>query len=311
MSVAAIVVTYFPNVHLLSRVIIGSSAQVDRIYVIDNTPTSALPQEQSRWLNQTWLESFGCAVEYHTLGENRGIASAQNIGIRCALAAGYQYLMFFDQDSFPPSNLVEALLVARQALESAGVRVGAIGPLILDQKSNQLTPYIKASSVWVSGVSHLNMHSTPSRAEYIISSGSLISASALQEVGLMNESLFIDWVDVEWGLRAQTYGLVNYVTPTVMMDHSIGDSFVKLGSKIIYKHNDLRNFYIVRNACYLVLYGRFKFAWHFTVLTKIPLYIIFYTWSAQGSKWQVFKALLQAVLLGIRGKLGPAPANLL
>ena len=96
-----------------------------------------------------------------------------------------------------------------------------------------------------------------------------------------------------------------------MMDHSIGDSFVKLGSKIIYKHNDLRNFYIVRNACYLVLYGRFKFARHFTVLTKIPLYIIFYTWSAQGSKWQVFKALLQAVLLGIRGKLGPAPANLL
>jgi rhamnosyltransferase len=139
----------------------------------------------------------------------------------------------------------------------------------------------------------------------------LISANVLQEVGLMNESLFIDWVDVEWGLRAQTYGLANYVTPTVMMDHSIGDSFVKLGTKIIYKHNDLRNFYIVRNACYLAFYRRFKFAWHFTVLIKIPLYIIFYIWSAQGSKWRVFKALLQAVWLGIRGKLGPAPVNLL
>ena len=310
MSVAAIVVTYFPKANLLTRVLMGLAPQVDCIYVIDNTPKPVLPNQPRHWLNAAWLESFG-TIHYYALEENLGIAKAQNIGILHALAANYQELIFFDQDSFPPANLVDALLVARAELENSGARVGAIGPRILDEKSNNFTPYIQASSVWVSGVSHSETRFKPERAEYIISSGSLISASALQVVGLMNEPLFIDWVDVEWGLRAQTHGLVNYVTPAVVMDHSIGDSYVKIASKIIYKHNDLRNFYIVRNACYLALHGRFKFAWHFTVAMKIPLYILFYTWTATGSKRRVFKALLKGALWGVRGKLGPAPANLL
>jgi len=310
MSVAAVIVTYFPKANLLTRVLMGLASQVDCIYVIDNTPKPVLPNQPRHWLNAAWLEPFG-TIHYHALEENLGIAKAQNIAIFFAFAANYQEIIFFDQDSFPPANLVDALLVARAGLENSGARVGAIGPLILDKKSNLFTPYIQASSVWVSGVNHSDNLLKPAPAEYIISSGSLISASTLQLVGLMNERLFIDWVDVEWGLRAQTHGLTNYVTPTVVMDHSIGDSYVKIGPKIIYKHNDLRNFYIVRNACYLVLYGRFKFAWHFTVLMKIPLYIFFYTWTATGSKLRVFKVLLKGALWGVRGKLGPAPANLL
>ena len=310
MSVAAIVVTYFPNVHLLSRVIIGSSAQVDRIYVIDNTPTSALPQEQSRWLNHTWLESFGCAVEYHALGENRGIASAQNIGIRRALAANYQNLIFFDQDSYPPSNLVSAILTARNELEQKGAHVGAIGPMILDAKSNICIPVIQASFFWVGRIKDLSQFSKPIRAEYIISSGALISAHAFQQVGYMFEPLFIDWVDVEWGLRAQTHGLVNYVLPTVVMEHSIGDDHIKIGWKVIYSHSDLRNFYSVRNASYLGLHGHLKFIWRLMLFAKIPAYIFFFSLTSSGSRWGAFKALLRAAYYGFWGKLGAAPTDL-
>jgi rhamnosyltransferase len=310
MSVAAIIVTYFPQASLLSRVLAGISTQVDRIYVIDNTPSSSVPKESLIWLNQTWLETFGCAIEYHALGENLGIASAQNIGIRYALASSYQELIFFDQDSYPPNNLVSTLLSTRSELEKKSIRVGAIGPRIMDTKSNLFIPIVQASFFWVGRASNSSQNSEPIRAEYIISSGSLISSSALQYVGYMLEPLFIDWVDVEWGLRAQAHGLVNYVMPTVVMEHSIGDDHTQIGSKVIYSHSDLRNFYSVRNAAYLALYGHLKFAWHLMLFVKIPAYIFFFCYTSYVSRWRTFRILLKATYFGFRGKLGVAPNNL-
>jgi rhamnosyltransferase len=310
MSVAAIIVTYFPQASLLSRVLAGVSAQVDRIYVIDNTPSSSVPEESLIWLNQSWLESFGCAIEYHALGENQGIASAQNIGIRYALASSYQELIFFDQDSYPPNNLVSALLSTRNEIEKKGIRLGAIGPRIKDTKSNLFIPIVQAGFFWVGRAANSSQNSEPIRAEYVISSGSLISSSALKHVGYMFEPLFIDWVDVEWSLRAQAHGLVHYVLPTVVMDHSIGDDHIQIGSKVIYRHSNLRNFYSVRNAAYLALHGHFKFAWHLMLFVKIPAYILYFSYTSSGSRWRTFKVLLKAAYFGFRGKLGAAPNNL-
>jgi rhamnosyltransferase len=288
----------------------AASTQVDRIYLIDNTPSSSVSQESFIWLNQTWLESFGCAVEYYALGENQGIAGAQNIGISHALASSYQELIFFDQDSYPPNNLVDALLVARNELQKKGIRLGVIGPLVVDTKSKLFIPIVQASFLWVDKVQNPSPNSEPIRAEYIISSGSLISSSALQHVGYMLEPLFIDWVDVEWGLRAQAHGLVNYVVPSVVMEHSIGDNYTQIGSKVIYSHSVLRNFYSVRNAVYLAFHGRLKFAWHLMLFVKIPAYIFYFSYTSSTSQWRTFKVLLKAAYFGFRGKLGAAPNNL-
>jgi rhamnosyltransferase len=126
----------------------------------------------------------------------------------------------------------------------------------------------------------------------------------------MLAKLFIDWVDVEWGQRAQKKGYQNFVLPTLVMRHSIGDDFVRLGNKVINLHSDLRNFYIVRNAAYLVFHYRFQLAWQITVLLKLPIYIFFFTLYAKYSKVEVFKVLVRAFVYGLVGKLGPAPNNL-
>lgn len=310
MSVAAIVVTYIPKEELLARVLQSVTQQVDQIYVVDNTPSMAFSDSLLAWFNDTWLGSMSPHIQYLALGKNEGIAIAQNTGIEHALAAGYQELVFFDQDSAPPSNLVSGLLDARQTIEVNGVRVGAIGPMIFDAKSQLFTPLIRAGFIWVGGVKYVPQYAQPEEVEVIISSGSLIAASVLNQVGPMLGPLFIDWVDVEWCLRAQTYGLVNYVAPSVVMEHSIGDDYLQVGVKTIYTHSNLRNFYSVRNASYLSLYGNFKFAWHCTVFLKLPLYVIFYSYTASGSRWRACKALLRAVFHGFTRQLGPAPADL-
>jgi len=307
-QIGAIVVTYLPKEALLKRVLQNLGGQVKKIYLIDNTPQEAL--QNFGWLDQSWLAQFGLAIDYAAQGENLGIASAQNIGIEKALADQMTDLLFFDQDSMPPPNLCQHLMYAREQLERDGVRVGAIGPLILDEKSNEPSPIIQSGKFWVYGYQPQMGLVDPIPAEYIISSGSLIAATTIKKVGPMLGKLFIDWVDVEWGQRAQKRGYQNFVLPTVVMRHSIGDDFVRMGKKVINLHSDLRNFYIVRNAAYLVLHYRFQLAWQITVLLKLPIYIFFFTLHAKGPKIVAFKVLVRAFVLGLMGKLGPAPNDL-
>ena len=307
-QIGAIVVTYLPKEALLKRVLQSLGGQVKKIYLIDNTPQEAL--QNFGWLDQSWLAQFGLAIDYAAQGENLGIASAQNIGIEKALADQMTDLLFFDQDSMPPPNLCQHLMYAREQLERDGVRVGAIGPLILDEKSNEPSPIIQSGKFWVYGYQPQMGLVDPIPAEYIISSGSLIAATTIKKVGPMLGKLFIDWVDVEWGQRAQKRGYQNFVLPTVVMRHSIGDDFVRMGKKVINLHSDLRNFYIVRNAAYLVLHYRFQLAWQITVLLKLPIYIFFFTLHAKGPKIVAFKVLVRAFVLGLMGKLGPAPNHL-
>lgn len=307
-QIGAIVVTYLPKEALLKRVLQNLGGQVKKIYLFDNTPQEAL--QNFGWLDQSWLAQFGLAIDYAAQGENLGIASAQNIGIEKALADHMTDLLFFDQDSMPPPNLCQHLMYAREQLERDGVRVGAIGPLILDEKSNEPSPIIQSGKFWVYGYQPQIGLVDPIPAEYIISSGSLIAAATIKKVGPMLGKLFIDWVDVEWGQRAQKRGYQNFVLPTVVMRHSIGDEFVRMGKKVINLHSDLRNFYIVRNAAYLVLHYRFQLAWQITVLLKLPIYIFFFTLHAKGPKIVVFKVLVRAFVLGLVGKLGPAPNHL-
>jgi len=304
-QIGAIVVTYLPKEALLKRVLQSLGGQVKKIYLIDNTPQEAL--QNFGWLDQSWLAQFGLAIDYAAQGENLGIASAQNIGIEKALADQMTDLLFFDQDSMPPPNLCQHLMYAREQLERDGVRVGAIGPLILDEKSNEPSPIIQSGKFWVYGYQPQMGLVDPILAEYIISSGSLIAATTIKKVGPMLGKLFIDWVDVEWGQRAQKRGYQNFVLPTVVMRHSIGDDFVRMGKKVINLHSDVRNFFIVRNATYLVFHKSFKLAWKITVFAKLPLYIVFFSVSAQGPKWRALKNLVRALADGLLGIMGPPP----
>ncbi|APB98153.1 glycosyltransferase family 2 protein [Polynucleobacter asymbioticus] len=317
--VAAIVVTYFPREDLLRRVLGGLSAQVDQLYVIDNTPrvlpavTEAAAVANPSWLSASWLDQFGTAswpTQFYPQGKNLGIATAQNIGIAKALANGCTDFLFFDQDSAPPDQLCQHLFTAREQLEAAGTQVGMIGPIIVDEKTGEHSPIIQSGKYWVKGVSYDTFPDEPISTEYIISSGSLISAQAIKIVGPMLDCLFIDWVDVEWGLRAQKFGMRNFVLPTCIMKHSIGDDYVRVGKKVINTHSDVRNFFIVRNASYLVFHESFKLAWKITVFAKLPLYILFFTASAHGPKWRAFKNLMRAFCDGLLAIMGPAPAYL-
>ena len=190
---------------------------------------------------------------------NIGLSKALNICIKYLLryySNEIAYLAFFDQDSLPiDDNFFDRMLNVFQKEE----KVGSVGATVVDKKG-------------VSAKNSSNVH----RVETIITSGSIIPVKVLQNVGLMDETLFIDYIDYEWCLRAIHKGYQIYLSDSKMR-HNMGDVFVKfLWMKKPYHRNKIRQYYIVRNG--LIMLGRNYISWKwkckhlFKLLYRIPMY---------------------------------------
>jgi len=199
--------------------------------------------------------------------------------------------------------MVRQLLSAEQALLDSGVKVGAVGPSFIDEKNGSASRVIRHGWFRVDRLAVDQSAKEPVEADYLISSGSLIRASILSEIGPMRDELFIDWVDIEWGLRARCAGNRSFVVPDAVMEHSIGDAFVHMIGKDVNLHNDIRNYYIVRNATYLLGLKTMGWKWRTVTIPKVPGYVLFYSWHS-CNRWNSLKLLCKAVSDGVRGRVG-------
>ena len=272
--------------------------QVDSIVFSDNSEDRSIKKDVKNWINQL----ISSDIIYLDLHKNHGIAYAQNKGIEVAKASGAKFVLLLDQDSALPDNMVSDLMTVYISLITVGHKVATVGPAFLDEKTNELAKVIRHRKLRVHK-SIPNQSNNFEVADYVISSGSLIPIEVLDEVGDMDEQLFIDWVDIEWGMRAKRYGYVSYIAPRVIMRHSIGDEYVKFGHKNINLHTDFRNYFIVRNSIYLSLYSKLPLNFRIIQLGKVPLYILFYSYHSKKRLYS-FGLLTKAVIDGILKNMG-------
>lgn len=298
MSVVATVVLFNPNLALLKRLYKSLYNQVDSIVFSDNSEDRSIKKDVKNWINQL----ISSDIIYLDLHKNHGIAYAQNKGIEVAKASGAKFVLLLDQDSALPDNMVSDLMTVYISLITVGHKVATVGPAFLDEKTNELAKVIRHRKLRVHK-SIPNQSNNFEVADYVISSGSLIPIEVLDEVGDMDEQLFIDWVDIEWGMRAKRYGYVSYIAPRVIMRHSIGDEYVKFGHKNINLHTDFRNYFIVRNSIYLSLYSKLPLNFRIIQLGKVPLYILFYSYHSKKRLYS-FGLLTKAVIDGILKNMG-------
>ena len=293
MSVVATVVLFNPNLALLKRLYVSLHGQVDSIVFIDNSENESIKNDVQNCLDQL----VSSDITYLDLRKNYGIAYAQNRGIEFAKRLGARFVLLLDQDSALPSDMVSDLMAVYKNLVNDGQRVATVGPSFLDEKTNELAKIIRHRNLRVHKITPNQLQSFEV-ADYVISSGSLIPVEVLNEVGDMDEKLFIDWVDIEWGMRAKLHGYASYVAPKVMMRHSIGDQYVNFGNKNINLHTDFRNYFIVRNSIYLSLYSKLPLNFKTIQLGKVPLYILFYSYHSKKRLYSLV-LLTKAVTDGI------------
>lgn len=292
-SVIAIVVTYQPDLAALQRQFEALAPQVAAVAIVDNGSRDDLA---------AWLAAQPAAGAAHAvlpLGTNRGIAAAQNAGIAWARERSASHVLLMDQDSLPAPRMVAALLAASGAQPS----VAAVGPRYLDIRQDNPPPFIR-----VEGLRLRRLACEPGRpvvpVDYLIASGCLIPMAALDVVGTMREDLFIDYVDIEWGLRARSAGLQSYGACEAAMSHSLGDAPVHFAGRAIPVHSPLRHYYHVRNAVLLYREPWVPLNWKLVDGWRLLLKFGFYSLMTVP-RWRHFTMMLRGAWHGLRGRVGP------
>ena len=262
----AIVVTYEPEPDALKALLGSVISQVDAVVVVDN----GSKEDVAQWI-RGWV---GDAAVYLPLYRNLGIATAQNEGIKWAKAQGASHVLFFDQDSRPSPDMVQRLLDASTAKASQGCLVAAVGPRYIDGRQHNPPPFIRICGLRLQRLDCA--YEDVVAVDYLISSGSLISMATLEVVGGMAGPFFIDYVDIEWGLRAGQLGFESFGVCSATMGHTLGENPVLFLGRLAPVHSPVRHYYYFRNAVYMYCWMRLPRNWKIVDGYRLVLKFFFY-----------------------------------
>lgn len=226
----AVIVSYHPNLDRLKANVSSLRSQGFEIVVVDNAsdtpPTSILEPS-----------------ELILLDENKGIATALNVGTREAIARGAEWVLSLDQDTEVADNLL-CEYEKRFGLADAG----ALCPKVI-RKGEAETAREDALAV--------------EEVERCPTAGFLVNAKAWEEAGSYDDWMFIDYVDYDMCMKLRLAGYKIYRINTTHIVQELGKLYVnpffdKLGSLLrnrrlknfarVYNHSPLRNYYFVRNS---------------------------------------------------------------
>lgn len=287
----AVVVTHNPSPQDLLMLLNALVGQVDRIVVVDNASDLDIRQLASKVTTEK--------IELVVMPENLGLAAAQNIGLRMTQASAVPYAILFDQDSIPDPDMVGILLNSLIELRSAGERIAAVGPNYLGTGQS---PFRRLGGLAIRRCScSSNRDLVP--VDFLISSGCLISLEALPEVGEMNEHLFIDYIDVEWGLRAARHGFRMVGVCAATMKHRIGDGVFAVLGKVAPMHSPLRHYYLFRNGVWLFSQNATPFRWKLAGMVNLFCKFWFYLFFSSPRTGH-FRMMILGIIHGVIGKLG-------
>ncbi|KAA0181098.1 glycosyltransferase family 2 protein [Cupriavidus gilardii] len=304
----AVVVCYRPELGQLGRLLEALQHQVAGIVVVDNGPDERL---------QTWLAPrTGERLVHYAMGGNLGVARGHNAGITAVRARGATHAILFDQDSLPAPDMVARLMAAVVDATARGDRVASAGPSFRDPRDGTVYPFIRLAGWKIERVrepDRTGAQGEPSYclADYLITSGCLLPLAALDAVGGMEDELFIDYIDIEWGLRARAKGYVNLGVFDAHMEHDLGDPPRRyFGGRLrVPMHSPLRHYYHFRNALRLYTRGYIPLRWRLNDGYRLLLKGVFYSLCVENSREQR-RMILRGCRDGIAGVTGPySPAS--
>ena len=122
-------------------------------------------------------------------------------------------------------------------------------------------------------------------------------------VGKMAEELFIDYVDIEWGLRARRLGFQSYGVCAALMAHDLGETPVKFMGKSLPVHSAMRHYYHFRNAIWLYRSAELPLHWKCADGWRLLLKYGFYTLFAKP-RLEHFSMMSRGILDGLSGRMG-------
>lgn len=220
----------------------GQSVSVEKILVVDNSPEAICPQL-----------SCDSKLTVRLCPENIGIGAGLSWAISLAIQEGYDFLWAFDQDSIASIDCLENLLLTYKEISSNNYKVGIIAPTSIDPRTKKIIQGAVFDKDHFIGCKPKS-NKVPYECDAPITSGSLISLAAAKTIAPPFDHLFIDGVDLDYGMRLREKGFHNVIVPRAVLWHNFGIPHeVRFLTKtfIFHSYSRLRHYYICRNHTYL------------------------------------------------------------
>ena len=267
------------------------------IYILDNSPQT-LP-----------LPPSIVPIVYNHQPQNIGIGYGLALAIDWALQNHYQLLWLFDQDSQATPNCLDQLSQVYHHLQANGIQPGIIAPTPLTGIPPEAV--LAAHYDRYRFIGQLHQSDRPYYPCIApITSGSLLNLEAAKTIDPPNGELFIDGVDIDYGMRLHLAGYQNYIVTTAILQHNFGTphQIFWFGQiKTLQKYSALRHYYTCRNHTYLDIkyaQGLWKIAailFRLKYLSATLFWIIFLLPDRLELKmWACIKGTYD----GFRGRLG-------
>ncbi len=296
MNISAVIVTYNPDLTVLEGLIRNIISSV-KCAVLSDNGSKNIDQIKS-------LSSLFENIVIIELGDNMGIGYAQNRGIETVFKdENVEGVLLFDHDSNPSQNMVYELGSAYDKMIKQGYKIGAVGPVYIDPRTQNHYPISVFSGFSLIKKYPISGDNNPISASFLIASGSLIPRTTYEKVGGMREDFFIDYIDIEWSFRATHNGFPSYAIPSAKMVHQVGDDRLKMFGREISIHSPLRRYYLARNSVFMVKIGyidwRYKVREVFYSFSRVFVFLLFVNKRATYLRY-----IIKGWSDGFKGKYG-------
>lgn len=270
-KIALLVVLFWPSLDEINKIIVYSKYGY-KVIVVSNS-------SKEEHLSLLRSEDNILLIEN---SKNLGLASALNIGIRCAFEyKTIEGIICLDQDSSIEADMPVSLFI--EYTTSNVKKIACLTPKLIDVKQPKTRVGDKDSAIYQDILT-------------AATSGSYLPRTVLEDIGLMDETLFIDCIDHDWCFRARAKGYKIYRSNKIVLKHNMGDYGVNFLGKFKPIHiSPIRHYYIIRNTLSLFRKSYVPRKWKIIetmkIAYRIPIYLIF-----SKNKSQSLRYILIAIL---------------
>lgn len=239
----AVIILNFQNYEMTIKTLknIRKSQKVNLgIFIIDNNSSDNSVEE----IKKVLLEGEILYVSKH----NGGYASGNNIGLKMAIATGYNYFCILNNDVITyPETLFTLCNFLKENTE-----VGVVGPGICTAENNQVLEsagsvvslYTGKIKRLYTGEKREAIANLEISCDYVGGACMVFRKNVLDEIGFLPEDYFLFFEENEWCLRIRRAGY------TVVCDGKA--SVVHLGSATINNFSGLSEYFTYRNMVLFV-----------------------------------------------------------
>lgn len=272
MKIGTVSVTHNPDLAILKLQLAALPVEAFKI-IVDN----ASPPDIGEALREFLAKQPGTLLITNT--NNIGLAAALNQGVHAlqALVPDAMLVLLLDQDSEPEPGGVQALIDAHVSLQAQGHQVGAVGPQLRDASTGLKHGFHQMTRWRWRRVFPSTDDTVPISVTNLNGCGTLMLIQLFQQLGGLDEGLFIDHVDTEWSFRLLAGGHSLWGIPNAVFTHRMGQRGIRFwwfGWRVWPARSSLRHRYLFRNTLWLLQRSYVPCVWKGWAVVKLLLTVI-------------------------------------